>query len=69
MPSEIYGGRCKGCPRTVTFEIDTAGGQVRLTAGHEHPSCDWYKAQPDSAAVAKAVGFISQDQRSARADN
>lgn len=62
-------GPCKGCPRLVTFEIETVNGQVRITAGHEDPSCDWYKAQPDSTAVAKGVGLIAQDQRSVRADN
>lgn len=64
MPSEMRGGPCKGCPRTVTFEIETSAQGTKLTAGHEYPSCEWYKAQPDSTAVAKGVGLIAPDVRS-----
>lgn len=68
--SEMRGGQCRGCPRTVTFEIEPGpGGSTKITAGHEHPSCDWYKAQPDSVAVAKGVGLVPQDVSSVRADN
>lgn len=32
-----------------------------IMAGHLPPSCDWYKAFPDSVSVAKAVGLVSAD--------
>lgn len=66
----MTGRNCAGaCGRIVTFEIETTSMGTRITAGHQHPSCDWYKEQPDSIAVAKAVGLVAQDQRSVRGDN
>ena len=66
---QMRGGPCKGCKLIVTFEIETSAQGTRITAGHQDPSCDWYKAQPDSIAIAKAVGLVRQDQSSVRADN
>lgn len=65
----MTGRACPSCPRIVTFEIETSSQGTRITAGHEHPSCGWYKEQPDSIAVAKAAGLVAQDQRSVRGDN
>lgn len=71
MGTIMTGRICAGddCGRIVTFEIETSSAGTRITAGHEHPSCDWYKKQPDSTAVAKGVGLIAQDVTSVRADN
>lgn len=56
---------CPACHRMLTFELLRAesarGPGLSITAGHEHPSCDWYKAFPDSESVARAVGLLLLD--------
>lgn len=62
-------GPCPGCTGVVSFRLEMTGRTVKITAGHAPPSCDWYKAFPDSISVAKAVGLVPNDVPSVRADN
>lgn len=58
LSTEMRAGKCPGCERVLSFKITHYDIGVNIQAGHEHPSCEWYKAQPDSMSVAKGCGLV-----------
>lgn len=61
ISTEMRAGDCPGCDRVLSFKIIHYTMGLDIEAGHQDPSCEWYKAQPNSMAVARGCGLVANN--------